>query len=69
MFCEEKARLVAEYNRAALVYSRAISVLNQKKATYPESEYERLRGAADDARIKCKEAHLAFERHMAEHGC
>jgi hypothetical protein len=69
MFCEEKARLVAKYNRAALVYSRAISVLTQKKATFPESEYKKLRGAADDACIKCKEARLAFERHMAEHGC
>jgi len=69
MFCEERARLVAGFNRAALVFSRAISVLNQKMATSPELEYNRLREAADDARTKCTEARLTLEHHRAEHGC
>ena len=69
MFCEERVRLVAEYSQAALVYARATSALKHNKASSPELEYERLRRAADDARIKCEEARLAFRRHRAEHGC
>ncbi len=69
MPCEEKARLVAAHHLAAVVYSRAAIARNRSKQTSPYSEYERLCRAANDARIKCKETHRAFERHVAEHGC
>jgi hypothetical protein len=68
LFCEEKTRLVAEYNRATLVYARAISVLCHKTAP-PESDYDQLRGEADQARVKCMEARLALECHRVQHGC
>jgi hypothetical protein len=69
MLCAEKERLVEEYHRAAVVYSQAIITLNRQRAQSSQSEYDRLRRAADDASTKCKEARHALANHMAEHGC
>jgi hypothetical protein len=63
---EERARLVAEYCRAALLYTRSISSLRRNNAGTPD--YQKLRAIVNDARMKCEEAHLAFERYMADHG-
>jgi hypothetical protein len=67
--CEEKDRLLSEYNRAALVYARSVGELHLKRQTLDPSEFKKLRKVADDASIKCKEARLAFEWHVVEHSC
>jgi hypothetical protein len=69
MLCEEKARLFAEYNKAALIYSRLLTRLNQRMPKISQAEHERIRREADAASIKSKEARLAYERHTTEHGC
>jgi len=67
--CLEKARLVEEYHRAALEYSRVVRELHSKLTTSTASEHELLRETANNASIKCKAAHLAVEKHVTEHGC
>lgn len=69
MDCEEKARLVEEYHRAALEYSRAVREINSKRTTSTVSDHKLLREKANNALIKCKEAHFAVKSHVAEHGC
>lgn len=41
----------------------------RKRTTSALSEHKRLREMANNVSIKCQEAHLAIERHVAEHGC
>jgi len=69
MNCGEKARLVEEHHRAALIYSQATRELSRVGRTSPVSDYKQLRAAADEAGVKCTEARLAIIRHSAEHGC
>jgi hypothetical protein len=69
MLCEEKDKLVAEYNKAALDHSRLVSVLNKRRARATKAEYERMRRDADVVSVKSKEARLALKRHTTEHGC
>lgn len=65
MPCEEKERLVSEYTRAAIIYSRGLRALKREKG--PSAEHDRLRQDANTARVNCKEAHLALESHKAIH--
>ena len=67
--CEEKDRLLAEYSRASVAFSDAVATLQRKTGTSTRPEYETLRRAADDARMKSEQARLALEGHAAMHGC
>lgn len=67
--CSKKTQLLADYQSATARFSLAVTDLNEKMGVSPKSEYDRLRMAADDARMKSEEARLALERHTAEHGC
>ena len=67
--CDEKAKLLKEYDRATAMFSKAVATLNAKMGTSPKAVYDGLRMAADEARMKSEHARLALERHSAEHGC
>ena len=67
MECEEKARLVGEHHRAALVYAQLARALNASRVQ--NADHERLRATAGAARKASKEARAALERHQTEHGC
>jgi len=69
MACEEKRRLVAEYETAAKKFAEAVSLLRDKAGTSVKKEYDRLALASDDARIKSEQARLAVEQHVAAHDC
>ena len=69
MACEVKDGLLADYYRASLAFSDAVAALQRKTGTSPKVEYETLRQAADDARMKSERARLALEEHAAMHGC
>jgi hypothetical protein len=69
MACEEKARLVSEYETAAKRFAEAVTALQHKMGTSTKSEYERLNRAADEARLKSEQARLALEQHVAAHNC
>ncbi len=69
MACEEKARLVSEYEAATTRFAGSVTELQRKMGTSPKSEYDRLQRAADEARVKSEQARLALEQHVAAHRC
>lgn len=69
MSCEEKERLVIEYEATTGRFSEAVAELNDKLKTMPKEEYERLERAANEHRMKSEQARLALEQHIAAHGC
>jgi hypothetical protein len=69
MGCEEKARLLKEYNVATLGFSETVKELHQRIGTSPKDEYKRLAQISDEARVKSEQARLALEQHIASHSC
>lgn len=67
--CEAKRRLLDDYQAATEAFSRGLTVLNDRIGTSSRDEYDRLRRAVDDARLKSEEARLVLERHVADHAC
>jgi len=67
--CEEKTRLVSEYNRATTIFSDAVEQLHKRIGTSSKDEYESLTRATEDARMQAEEARLMMERHVKDHGC
>ena len=69
MHCEEKAQLAKEYDAATTRFAEAVGLYHRKIGTSTQSEYERLKRASDEARVKSEQARLALEQHLAAHGC
>jgi hypothetical protein len=67
--CEEKTRLVKEYDDATLAFSDAVQELRRKIGTSPKAEYERLERISSKARVKSEQTRLALEQHIASHHC
>lgn len=67
--CDEKTRLVSEYEATAKRYSDAVTELQRKVGTSAKPDYERLSRAADEARVESEHARLAVEQHVAAHKC
>ena len=49
MSCEEKARLLRQYDDATLAFSNAVQELRRKIGTSPKAEYERLERISNEA--------------------
>lgn len=69
MTCEERARLVQNYEAATGKFAEAVRQLQQNIGTSSRAQYERLQRISDEARLKSERARLALEQHMAEHSC
>jgi len=69
MSCEEKTRLLREYESAAARFSSAVTELNARTPISSAAEYQRMKEAAEEARLKSEHARLALEKHTASHGC
>ena len=69
MACEEKTRLMADYEAATGKFASAVTELQRKTGTSLKEEYERLDRAANQSRIRSETARLAVEAHVAAHGC
>jgi hypothetical protein len=69
MICEEKIRLMAEYEEATSVFSQAVKELRRKIGTSPREEYKRLAQNSTDARVKAEQARLTLEQHISAHHC
>jgi hypothetical protein len=69
MACEEKSRLLAEFDQAVQAYGAAVRQLNQNRPTSSKWTYDELNRAAETARLKCEDARLALDRHRAGHRC
>lgn len=67
--CEEKVRLLADYQAAAKKYSDSVGELNQKMGTSSRDQYERLQRISDETRMKSEQARPTFEQHTAAHRC
>jgi hypothetical protein len=52
MSCEEKTRLVEEYQTGTKKFADAVTELQRKVGTSSKLDYNRLARAADDARVK-----------------
>jgi hypothetical protein len=67
--CEERSRLLQSYNDASREFSDKVSALNARIGVTPKHEYDLLERASEDARLKSEQARIAYERHVADHGC
>jgi len=67
--CEVENTLSHAFERATRAFADAVTDLNQKRSQTDTAEYNRLRIAADMARINSENARLALDRHIVEHGC
>jgi hypothetical protein len=55
MICDEKARLVGEYNVATLAFSEAVKELHRRIGTSPLEEYKRLERMSSEARVRSEQ--------------
>ncbi|MEA2260568.1 MAG: hypothetical protein QOJ51_3393 [Acidobacteriaceae bacterium] len=69
MSCEEKNRLLKEYEAATVDFSAAVIELRLRMGTSPKEEYKRLAQTSNEARVKSEGARLALEQHIATHDC
>jgi hypothetical protein len=69
MTCDEKTRLLRQYDDATLAFSNAVQELRRKIGTSPKEEYERLERLSSEARVKSEQTRLALEQHIATHRC
>jgi hypothetical protein len=67
--CEEKSRLLREYEAATPAFSVAVKELRRRMGTSPKEDYKLLAQTANDARMKSEGARLALEQHIAAHDC
>jgi len=67
--CEEKRRLLTEYEAATQAYFQSMNDLRAKMGTSPKAEYERLFKATEEARSKSETARTALLKHVHEHKC
>jgi hypothetical protein len=69
MVCEEKTRLVMEYESATSRFSEAVKELHRKIGTSPKEEYKRLERLSTEARVMSEQARLTLEQHISSHRC
>jgi phosphopantetheinyl transferase (holo-ACP synthase) len=67
--CENKARLLAEYQAAKEAYLKAVSELLRSVGTTTRMEFERLNLLVEHASIACAEAIKDLDLHTYQHGC
>ena len=65
--CDERIRLLVEYQRATAEYSAAVGDLAARIISV--SEYKQLSASAKTARQASIDARERLERHIAEHHC
>ena len=67
--CPIKAELLAAWQEASELYSRAVADLTGQIGIVPRTEYRRLSEAAETERRRARQAQAKLEKHTAEHGC
>jgi hypothetical protein len=69
VLCEERDRLLHEYNAAVRGVSQAVAKLADLAGTSSGSDYQLLSRENDRAKARLKKARSEYERHLSEHGC
>jgi hypothetical protein len=67
--CEEKKRLLLEYDAATQAYFRTMSDLRAKMGTSPKALYDLLFEATESARSRSELARTALLQHIRVHNC
>jgi len=67
--CEEKRRLLTEYEAATQAYFRAMNELRAKMGTSPKAEYDQLFKATEAAHTISEIKRAALLKHVQEHKC
>ena len=67
--CEEKRRLLVQYDAATQAYFRAMTDLRAKIGTSPKAVYDRLFEATESARSRSEFARTALLQHIRAHNC
>jgi hypothetical protein len=69
MNCEEKNRLVMEYEDALARLSTTVTKLRENIGVSTKEAYALLDRAANEDRTKSEQARLALAQHVAAHRC
>ena len=67
--CDEKVRLVLEWNTATEHYSDAVTNLNTKTGISAHQEYEQMKRIVEARRGVMERARFTFDKHVSDHGC
>jgi hypothetical protein len=67
--CPTKGILLAAWQSAAEIYSKAVAELSRQIGILPKDEYDKLSHVADQARKRSIEAQQNLEAHVQAHGC
>jgi hypothetical protein len=69
MTCDEKRRLLRQYDDATLAFSNAVQELRRRIGTSAKDDYERLERVSNEARVGSEQTRLALQQHIAVHRC
>ncbi len=67
--CQEKARLVQEYQKATETHSAAVRALVRMVGLGSKNRYQELSKTAETARHCANDARGLLDAHIAQHGC
>ena len=67
--CEEKTRLLLEYQKATEMYSQKVAELAKNIGIIAQAEYKWLTKVSEACRHESADARDRLERHIAQHGC
>jgi hypothetical protein len=67
--CQEKAALLAAYEKATRAYSEAVRKLREITGVSQKADYDTQYRMAEAFRIDARAAREALERHVAAHHC
>ena len=68
--CEEKLRLLFEFQNATKLYSTRVGAMAEATAgIIPTAEFTRLSEIASRAHNECLKARVDLFKHIEEHGC
>ena len=67
--CDEKVRLVLEWNTATEHYSDAVTNLNASTGISAHQEYEQMKRIVEARRGVMERARFTFDKHVSDHGC
>ena len=67
--CEDKARLLREYQATTEAFAQSVTELQELRGTSSLVEYQRYQRLSEEARIKSEQARLSLEQHISKHHC
>ena len=69
MSCDEKGRMVLEYQEASAAFDQARKDLQESIGTLPKDQYVALSNAVDKAWGSLQRVHIALDEHIRWHSC